>query len=99
MLSLFGGIQNNHPNYLGRTTTPCNPIQTHCKAMGVKCDISPNFHPEVAGEEIEYSWGNAKMVFRRIPLKNRKSVADFRLQVKRVLSKEVLSIDRAQNKF
>ena len=36
------------------------------------------------------------MVFRIIPLENRKTVADFRLKVKRVLSKEVLSIYRVR---
>ena len=71
-------------------------LQTHCKAIGVKCDRSPKFHPEVAGEGIEYSWENSKMVLQRIPPKNRNSVADFRLQVKRVLSKGLLSIDRLQ---
>ena len=87
IISLFGGIQKKHPKYLGRTATPWNPIQTHCKAMGLKCDRSPKFHPKVAGKGIKYSWGNAKKVFYRIPLKNRKIVADFRLQVKRVIPK------------
>ena len=74
-------------------------LQTYCKLMGVKCDISPKFYPEVAGEGIDYIWGNANMVFRIIPLKNIKSVADFRLQVKIVISKEVLSIDIVQTNY
>ena len=64
-------------------------IKNNCKSMGAKCDRSPKYHREVAGEGIEYSWGNAKMVFRIIRMKNRKSVSDLRPKMKRVLSKEV----------
>ena len=52
-----------------------NIHKSHCKSMGVECDRSTKFHPEVAGEGIEYIWGNAKMFFRRIPLNNRKGVS------------------------
>ena len=38
-------------------------LQTHCKAMGVKCDRPPKCNWEVAGEGIEYRWGDVNVVF------------------------------------
>ncbi len=40
--------------------------------MGVEVDQSMKSHPELAGEGIEYSWGQAKSVYRRAKLAQKK---------------------------
>jgi hypothetical protein len=37
-------------------------------SIGVAVGCTPNFHAELAGEGIEYSWGNAKQLCRLKPV-------------------------------
>ena len=41
--------------------------------LGVSVINTPKFHAELAGEGIEYSWGVTKLVYRRKPLKSKRS--------------------------
>ena len=52
---------------------------------GCQCSIlfSPKFHCEIAGEGVEYSWGCAKKVYRKNPLKNKRTRGQFVSLVKR----------------
>ena len=40
--------------------------------LGVEVDCSTKCHPELAGEGIEYTWGQAKGVYRRARLSQKK---------------------------
>ena len=47
-------------------------LQVLAEDYGYKVAFTPKFHAEMAGEGIEYSWGFAKGVYRRKPLKAKK---------------------------
>ena len=61
--------------------------------LGVSVIITPKFHAELAGEGVEYSWGIAKGIYRRKPLKSKKSKEAFKRLVKDVTSRDVLTIE------
>jgi len=52
-------------------------LQALGKDIGVVVDSTPKYHPELAGEGIEYSWGHAKGVYRRTPLAQKKGRDNF----------------------
>jgi hypothetical protein len=54
--------------------------------LGVEVDQSMKSHPELAGEGIEYSWGRAKSVYRRVKLAQKKGKKNFRSLVADCLS-------------
>ena len=54
--------------------------------LGVSVLITPNFHAKVAGEGIEYSWGIAKSVYRKMPLNSKKGEASFKVLVRKCAS-------------
>ena len=55
--------------------------------------MTPKGHPELAGVGIEYSWGKAKMHFRK---NNECNIKTFHTQVLTAMSREVLFIDRVR---
>ena len=55
------------------------------RKLGIVVDRSPKYHPEVAGEGIEYSWGCAKGRYRYLPLQSKKGKAAFIAQVRTCL--------------
>jgi hypothetical protein len=56
--------------------------------LGLMIDRSPKYHPECAGEGIEYSWGCAKGKYRYLPMANKKGKDKFVGQVRACLSSE-----------
>ena len=56
-------------------------LQTMGRDMGVLVDRTPKCHCELAGEGIEYSWGCAKNLYRRQPLKMKRGKENFRATV------------------
>ncbi len=56
--------------------------------LGVEVDYSTKCHPELAGEGIEYSWGQAKSVYRRSKLADKKGKENFQRLVADCLSTE-----------
>lgn len=56
--------------------------------------FTPKYHCELAGEGIEYSWGFAKCIYRRIPHSEKKSLQKFLDCVKYSMSREVITVDR-----
>jgi hypothetical protein len=38
-------------------------LQYYAQEMGVKVDRAPKWHPEIAGEGIEYIWALAKLYY------------------------------------
>ena len=71
-------------------------LQTNLKKMGAYCWHSPKFHCELAGEGIEYSWGNAKMKYRRLRVKDRNTVSKFHQRVIQCLSRDHLDLNRVR---
>ena len=59
--------------------------------LGVSVLITPKFHAEMAGEGIEYSWGVAKSVYRRMPLDSKKGKTSFKALVNECTSRDVLT--------
>ena len=53
--------------------------------------FTPKFHCELAGEGIEYSWGMSKRMYRKKPIAEKRSVANFERLV--TLSLSQVSID------
>jgi hypothetical protein len=52
-------------------------LQYHGRLLGVKVERTPKYHPEIAGKGIEYIWGCAKGVYRRLPISEKKSKIKF----------------------
>jgi hypothetical protein len=71
-------------------------LQTKGQEMGVFVDRTPKCHCELAGEGIEYSWGCAKNLYRRQPLKTKRGKSNFRATVRQCFSREVITIDRVR---
>ena len=74
-------------------------LQFRALQMGVRIECSPKFHPEIAGEGIEYSWGLAKNTYRSFPLKQKKTKEGFRKLVQCSLNPEVVMTKSAVRKF
>ena len=45
--------------------TEISQMQFIAKQLGVEVTMTPKAHPELAGQGIEYSWGYAKLMFRK----------------------------------
>ena len=70
-------------------------LQYHGRLLGVKVERTPKCHPEIAGEGIEYDWGCAKGVYRRLPISEKRTKIKFRESVEKSMdSTEVLTIER-----
>jgi hypothetical protein len=70
-------------------------LQYHGRLLGVKVERTPKCHPEIAGEGIEYDWGCAKGVYRRLPISEKRSKKKFGESVQKAMdSTEVLTIER-----
>jgi hypothetical protein len=54
--------------------------------LGLLIDRSPKYHPECAGEGIEYAWGCAKGMYRNLPIGSKKGKNKFVNQVRACLS-------------
>jgi hypothetical protein len=71
-------------------------LQTKGQEMGMLVDRTPKCHCELAGEGIEYSWGCAKNLYRRQPLKTKRGKTNFRATVRQCFSREILTIERVR---
>ena len=56
-------------------------LQTKGRDMGMLVDRTPKCHCELVGEGIEYSWGCAKNLYWRQPLKMKRGKTNFRATV------------------
>lgn len=71
-------------------------LQFHGRNLGAVVDRTPKCHPEMAGEGIEYSWGCAKGLYRRLPIAQKKSKEKFRESVRKCLSREHIQTKQQQ---
>jgi hypothetical protein len=53
-------------------------LQTIASAYGMRVEMTPKYHAEIAGCGIEYSWGAAKSRYRQIPLEKKRKKSDFK---------------------
>ncbi len=58
------------------------------ECLDVEVDRSMKCNPELAGEGIEFSWGQAISVYRRAKLSDKKGKENFQALVKNCLSAE-----------
>ena len=61
------------------------------QCLGVRVVITTKYHAEYAGEEIEYSWGLSKSVYRRHPLAAKKGKENFNDLVNKCISRELIT--------
>jgi hypothetical protein len=71
-------------------------LQTKGREMGILVDRTPKCHCELAGEGIEYSWGCAKNLYWRQPLKMKRGKETFRGTVRRCFSREIITVERVR---
>ena len=71
-------------------------LQHHARNLGVEILRSPKCHPETAGEGIEYYWGSAKGLYRRLPIRDKRGKESFKRTVRKCLSPEQLTIRLAR---
>ena len=71
-------------------------LQMNVRKMGAICFPSPKYHCEIAGEGIEYSWGNSKCKYRRIKASDKRYKKDFLVRVKECLSRDFLDTKRVR---
>jgi hypothetical protein len=64
--------------------------------LGVHIASTPKYHAELAGEGIESDWALSKNWFKRLPISDRKTRKTFAEQVKKALSNEIVTIERAR---
>lgn len=69
------------------------PISKKAKPI-LKVNHTPKYHCEVAGEGIEYSWGNSKAKYRKIRAKDKTTAQQFRVQVNCCLGRAFLDAER-----
>ncbi|KAI2497782.1 hypothetical protein MHU86_16724 [Fragilaria crotonensis] len=50
--------------------------------LGVRVQLTPKFHAELAGEGIEYSWAHSKSWYRRVPVSQKRGRENFKRLVK-----------------
>ena len=61
-------ITKNLPDFKAELTL----LQFRAQQLGVSLQCSPKYHPEIAGEGIEYAWGCSKNYYCRLPMKEKK---------------------------
>ena len=52
-------------------------LQYRAKQLGVEIRCSPKYHPEIAGEAIEFCWASSKNNYRRSKLKDKRTKEKF----------------------
>ena len=74
-------------------------LQYHGRLLGVIVDRTPKCHPEIAGEGIEYSWGAAKLFYRRLRIIEKRTKDKFRKSVKSSTDRNTILTVGRQRKF
>ena len=66
------------------------------RVMGLVIDRSPKWHPELAGEGIEYAWGASKNYYRSLPLAEERTKASFKSAVRKSISRQIITTEAVQ---
>ena len=84
---------------MGRCTDFANEksqLEYVCEKLGARAVTTTKYHAEYAGEGVEYSWGFAKAIYRRYPLKSKKTKEHFVTLVRNCISRKVLTKEIVQ---
>ena len=52
-------------------------LQFRAEQLGVKLRCSPKYHPEIAGEAVEFCWASSKNTYRRKKIEDKRTKAKF----------------------
>ena len=66
-------LVNNLPDFQEEQTL----LQFRAQQLGVRLRCSPKYHPEIAGEVIEFCWAASKNSYRRHRIENKRTKAKF----------------------
>ena len=83
---------DNAPDFLNEVTL----LQEKLGTLGVTVHRLPKCHAELAGEGIKYSWGFAKNMYRRLPIKQKRTKDKFRASVRQVINRENITTVRVR---
>ena len=73
-------------------------MQYRAEELGVAIECSPKYHPEIAGEGIEFCWGIAKNFYRKMRLEDKKRRENWlKLVSKCTCNKDVITIASVRN--
>ena len=92
-VGLGGGVEFSVDKLMQKQsdfTTEMTLLQYHASLLGVTLERSPNYHPEILGEGIEYRWALSKMEYRRSPIVEKKGKDGFLKLVRKCLDKRPL---------
>ena len=65
-------------------------LQFRAKQLGVSIDCSLKFHPEIAGEGIEFCWGLSKKSYRKYSIEEKRTKCKYLDLVKRCTCNETI---------
>ena len=82
----------NLPDFKNESTL----LQYCATQLLTRIECSPKYHPEIAGEGIEYCWGMAKNTYRSYPLSEKGNRSKFRRSVIKCMSDAVITKDRVR---
>ena len=72
-------------------------LEYHASILGVELERSPKYHPEIAGEGIEYAWALTKMNYRRMTITEKSTKDSFRKLAQQCIdNKTILDIHCAR---
>ena len=69
----YKSLTANLPDFISEVTK----LQYYASILRVTVAMSPKYHPEVAGEGIEFCWGLSKAWYRKQPLREKKNKQKF----------------------
>lgn len=79
-------IVSNLPDFKQEITL----LQFRAKQLGVTIDCSPKFHPEIAGEGIEFCWGLSKNQYIRFSIEEKRTKCKYLELVKKCTCSETI---------
>jgi hypothetical protein len=66
-------------------------LQHIANCLGVKAILTPKCHADLAGEGIDYLWGQAKGTYRSLLLNQKRGKDNFKARIHYCLSEEVIT--------
>ena len=65
-------------------------LQYRAQQLNVRVECSPKYHPEIAGEGIEFAWGLSKNTYQKLPLRGKANKEVFYESVRKSLDTETV---------
>ena len=74
-------------------------LQFRAEQLGVTIDCSPKYHPEIAGEGIEFCWGLSKNTYRRFSIEEKRTKSKYLELVKKCTCTETILTKQSVRMF